>query len=110
MLKSKLLRAALATGLMILFGWSFSVVAAEVGVIAANPLRAVVQTLGPQFDRDTGHKLVASIVGSPAVKRTIDAGEVFDVAITSTPVIDDMVKDGNLFPIPVRLSFMPGWA
>ena len=81
---------------MIILGQSLVVAAADVRVIVANPLRAVFGELGPQFERDTGHKLTISVVGSPAVKRAIDAGNAFDVAVTSTSVIDEMVSEGKL--------------
>ena len=70
--------------------------AAEVKVIAANPLKAAVQQLGPEFERQTGHKLVTKFVTGPLVKEEIDAGAAFDLAIGPTPLIDGLVKDGKL--------------
>ncbi len=65
--------------------------AAEVKVIGATPMTAVIQELGAQFERETGHKLVTKFTSGPIVKQEIDAGETFDVAVSITPVIDDLV-------------------
>lgn len=73
-----------------------AVEAAEVKVIGATPMTAVVKELGVQFERQTGHTLVTKFVSGPVVGRDIGAGEAFDVAISITPVIDDLVKAGKL--------------
>lgn len=70
--------------------------AAEVKVIAATPMKAVVEELGQRFERETGHRLVTRVVSGPVVKRQIDAGEHFDAAISITPVIDALVKEGKI--------------
>lgn len=70
--------------------------AAEVKLIAATPVRAVIIELGSQFERDTGHRLVSKFVSGPVVKRDIDAGEPFDLAVSITPVIDDLTKEGKI--------------
>ena len=51
--------------------------AAELKLKVADPLTAVVKELSPQFERDTGHKLIVKITPGPVVKRDIDAGEPF---------------------------------
>ncbi len=81
---------------MILFALGPAAEAAEVKVIGANPMKAVVQELGAQFERDTGHKLITKFVSGPVVKREIDAGETFDLAISATPVIDALIKEGKI--------------
>ncbi len=50
--------AAASVGAMILSSHGSAAKAAEVKIIAAGPLTAVFNELGPQFERDTGHKLV----------------------------------------------------
>ena len=72
--------------------------AAEIRIIAATPMGAVVRHIGAEFERDTGHRLVMRFVAGPAVKRDIDSGQPFDVAISITPVIDALLKDGKLVP------------
>lgn len=70
--------------------------AAEIKLIGATPMRAVVKTIGAQFERETGHRLAAKFVSGPVVKREIDGGEPFDLAISITPAIDALVKEGKL--------------
>lgn len=69
---------------------------AEVQLIGAVPLTAVVEELGSQFERRTGHTIVSRFVSGPIVKREIDAGRTFDVALSITPVIDALVKEGKI--------------
>lgn len=70
--------------------------AAEIKVIAATPFASTLKELSARFERDTGHRLVTRFVSGPVVKREIDGGEVFDVALTITPVIDALIAEGKL--------------
>jgi molybdate transport system substrate-binding protein len=70
--------------------------AADVKLISADPMAGVVRELGPQFERDPRHKLITKFVSGPMVKREIDAGETFDVAISITPVIEALIEEGKL--------------
>ena len=88
--------ATASVGAMILLSQGVAVKAAEVKVIAGSPLRAVFEELGPQFERDTGHKLVTRFAATAIVKREIDAGETFDLAISAAAAIDDWIKDGKI--------------
>lgn len=81
---------------MILLTQALTAEAAEIRLIAAAPMTAVIKELAPQFERDTGHKLISKFVAGPVVKREIDAGETFDLAISITPVIDALIKEGKL--------------
>lgn len=69
---------------------------AELKLIVAAPMTGVIKDLQPQFERDTGHQISAKYVSGPVVKREIDAGGSFDVAISITPVIDALIKEGKL--------------
>ncbi len=60
--------------------------AAEIKVFATGASRSAYQTLAPQFERDTGHKLVTEFDLPPALVRKIDAGEPYDVIILSYDV------------------------
>jgi molybdate transport system substrate-binding protein len=95
-MKISSLPVAATTAAMLLSALGLATEAAEIRVIGANPMKTVVQALGAQFERDTGHKLVARFVSGPVVKREIDAGDAFDVAISSTPVIDALIKEGKI--------------
>lgn len=70
--------------------------AAEVKVVSSPPLRGVIQELGPQFERTTGHKLDIKIDAVADLKRQIDAGAAFDVAILTPRLIDALIRDGKI--------------
>ena len=88
--------AAAGVGAMVLLSHGPAAKAAEVKTIAAAVLTAVFRELGPQFERDTGHKLVTRFAATSVVKREIDAGETFDLTISSTSGIDDWIKEGKI--------------
>ena len=71
---------------------------AEIKVLAAYGIQAVVEDLGPKFERATGHKLAITFAtGGATVKRAQD-GEVADVVIAPKPGIDGLVKNGKVAP------------
>jgi molybdate transport system substrate-binding protein len=88
--------AAVNIGAIILLLYGFSVNAAEVKVMAGGPLAAVFKELGPQFERDTGHKIVARFSGTAVVKEEIDAGDAFDLVITNASAVDGWIKEGKI--------------
>ena len=89
--------ATAAFGLMNLFASIAVVNAAEIKVISIGGLRAVISELGLQFERTSGHKLVINLTASPElVKQRIEAGESFDVAMSSPGVIGDLIKGGKI--------------
>jgi molybdate transport system substrate-binding protein len=90
--------AAAILSVLILLAGSIAVEAAEVKVLCASAMRPVVKELGPQFERATGHQLMIQFDVVGALKRQIDGGEKFDVAISTTQLIDDMVKGGKIAP------------
>ncbi len=83
-------------GLMILLAVGVSAEAAELKVLSGNGARAAVSELGAQFERASGHKLAIRFEVNPAVKRKIEAGETFDVAVLNPPVLDDLIKQGKI--------------
>jgi molybdate transport system substrate-binding protein len=70
--------------------------AAEIKVFSTIGVRSVMQELGPQFEHAAGHKLVLSFDVANALKRRIDAGEDFDVAILTVPVMDELIKQSKI--------------
>jgi molybdate transport system substrate-binding protein len=87
----KLAVAIFATGL---FGGA--AVAAEVKVLAVNPVKEVVEAFTPAFEKATGHKVVATWTGGQDVRKRLAAGEVYDLVLTSAPDIDGFIKDGKV--------------
>ena len=72
------------------------VAAAEIKVVSVTPLKTTLDELGPQFELTTGHKLTIKYDVSAALKRQIEAGEPFDVALIVAPIIDDLLRQGKV--------------
>ena len=83
-------------GLTLLLAQTSLANADEIKVFSTIGVRSVVQELSPQFERATGHKLVLSFDVANALKRRIEAGESFDLAILTAPVMDDLIKQGKI--------------
>ena len=70
--------------------------AAELRVLSGNGAKAAVRELCTQFERATGNTIKLHFEVNADLKKKIEAGEVFDVAILNPPVIDALVKEGKL--------------
>ncbi|MEI9805679.1 MAG: substrate-binding domain-containing protein [Pseudolabrys sp.] len=68
--------------------------AADIKLLCIPGLKAALEALLPQFERDSGNKVVANYEIYPAQKQHIESGD-FDVAIFATPQIDDLNKQGR---------------
>jgi molybdate transport system substrate-binding protein len=88
--------AAAKIGCVLLLAQGVAAKAAEVTVLSAFPMRPVITEAGPEFERTTGHKLATKVDVVGVLKRQIEAGETFDVAILTSPIIDDLVKQGKI--------------
>jgi molybdate transport system substrate-binding protein len=70
--------------------------AAQIKVLSGNGARAAVAELGAQFERASGHKVTIEFAVNPQVKKRIDAGEAFDVAVLNPPFLDALIKEGKV--------------
>ncbi len=70
--------------------------AAEIKIFHPSALRSIVGTLGPQFQKETGHTLVATVDVPATLKKRIDAGEAFDVAVLDPNQIDELISSGKV--------------
>ena len=70
--------------------------AAEIKVLSGNGARAAVAELAEQFERASGHTVRVVFAVNPEVKRRIDGGEAFDVAVLNPPVLDALIKEGRV--------------
>src|SRR5215471_8483977 len=64
---------------------------AELRVLSSAAPRSVLNEMSPVFERMTGHKLVVEYAFSPDLKRRIEAGDPFDVAILPPDMADDLM-------------------
>ncbi len=81
-----------------LFAQSPAAQNAGLRVICSNGIKGAIGKLLPQFER-AFHRHVAIEYGASAVlKRTIEGGEAFDLAILTSAVIGELTKEGNIAP------------
>src|SRR5262245_20124377 len=70
--------------------------AAEITILCSNGFKAVIGELAPQFERATGHALRITYSVSAELKRRIEAGEPFDIAVLTDTALDDVIKQGRV--------------
>ena len=90
-------RKLLATAVLLVV-WAYPSLAhtAQITVLCSNGLRAVLSEVAPQFEQASGNQLVISYSVSAELKKRIEAGEPFDVAILTPPLIDQLIAQGTL--------------
>ena len=69
---------------------------AELKIFGSRVTKMIVEDIGPQFERATGHQLVVLTDVAAVMKRRIEAGEPFDVAVLVNFQTDDLIKKGKL--------------
>jgi len=69
---------------------------ANVKILTAGAMKAVVLELVPQFEKETGHKAVVDNDTAGGLAKRIEAGEAFDVAVITPGVINDLAKKGKI--------------
>jgi len=82
-----------AAGLSVVTGWAQ---AAELKVLSGNGAKAAVRELCAQFASKTGNKVSVHFEVNADLKKKIEAGEPFDVAVLNPPVLDALIKDGKI--------------
>jgi molybdate transport system substrate-binding protein len=70
--------------------------AAEVRVLSAGAMKEVVLTVVPEFEKQTGHKVSFANDTVGALRRRIEGGEGFDVAVLTPAAVDDLAKKGKI--------------
>jgi molybdate transport system substrate-binding protein len=89
------LRATLIIGLIAMSGVP-PVAAAELKVLLAGAYDQVFQAIVPNFETQTGNTVKSEKAPAGALKKRVESGEAFDVAIITPAVMEDLVKDGKL--------------
>ena len=69
---------------------------AELKIFGSRVTKMIVEDIGPQFERATGHRLVVLTDVAAVMKRRIEAGEPFDLAVLVNFQTDDLIKKGKL--------------
>jgi molybdate transport system substrate-binding protein len=84
-----------AAALVIALG-AQSAAAAEIKVLSAGAYKQVVVALQPEFEQQTGHKLVIDNDTVGALVRRIDGGEAFDVVVVSPAAVEDLTRKNKV--------------
>ena len=70
--------------------------AAELKIFGSRVTKVIVGELGPQFEKVTGYTPVVVSDVAAVMKRRIEAGEPFDLAVLVDFQINDLIKSGKL--------------
>jgi molybdate transport system substrate-binding protein len=65
-------------------------------VLCSNGIKAAVEELAPRFERESHTKIAITYDLAASLKRRIEAGDAFDVAILTPAAIDDLIKQGKI--------------
>lgn len=68
----------------------------QIRVICSNGIKGAMDKLVPQYERASGRHITIQYNASAVLKRTIEGGQAFDVAILTPAVIEDLIKDGKI--------------
>lgn len=85
---------AMLTGLGIAMVLAPDTQAAEIKVLTAGAFKQIVLGLVPDFERETGHKVTVANDTAGGLKKRIEGGEAFDVAVITPVVIDALAAKG----------------
>ena len=88
-----LILSAAAAGLCVIAATAAQ--AAEIRAFVTGAARGAYETLAPQFESASGHKLITTYDLPPALVRKIEAGEPYDVVIRSYDV-EGLITQGKL--------------
>jgi molybdate transport system substrate-binding protein len=69
---------------------------AEIRVLCSNAIKAAVEKLLPEAERTIGRHISIQFSASTVLRKAIDAGEPFDVAMLTPGIIDDLIKSGKI--------------
>jgi molybdate transport system substrate-binding protein len=70
--------------------------AAEIKILTAGAFKQVVLALVPEFERQTGNKVIVDNDTAGGLKKRIEGGEAFDVTVITPKVIDELVATGKI--------------
>jgi molybdate transport system substrate-binding protein len=85
-----------AFGLSVVCTTATAANAAEIKVFTARAIATVLDKVGPDFERETGHKLNVISGFGPVFVRQINAGEPFDILVSTPATMEGLFKDGKL--------------
>jgi len=79
-----------------LVAWAGSAAAAEIKMLASNAVKESYTRLVPEFEKSSGHHVTVVWGGTADIMKSVRAGEVQDIVITTRDSIDALTKEGKL--------------
>ena len=70
--------------------------ATEIKVLCSNGFKAVMEELASEFEQATKRKVAVTYGLAAALKRRIESGESFDLAVLTSVATDDLIKEGKI--------------
>lgn len=70
--------------------------AGEVKVLTAGAFKQVVMALVPDFEKQTGSKVLVDNDTAGGLQKRIEGGEAFDVAVITPAIVDDLTGKGKI--------------
>jgi molybdate transport system substrate-binding protein len=83
-------------GMLLLAAFSAAPDSPPLHVLASNGVKAVIDNLRPQAVRAVGRPLDIEYDTSSSIKKRIESGEAFEVAILTSDSIDDLAQAGKI--------------
>ena len=96
MIEARTASSAICFALALLCGDVGAARASEITLLSSTGVKTVLLELLPQFEKTTGNKVNVAIDASNLLKKEIDAGKSFDVAILTPGLISDLIKQGKI--------------
>src|SRR5262245_19349920 len=84
----RLLALTIGVGLLATLPQTTPAGADEIKIMAPRAIWTILNEAGPQFERETGHKLNVSVDLAAVVVRRVNSGESFDIAVAAPAQID----------------------
>jgi molybdate transport system substrate-binding protein len=91
-MRMKVLSAAI---LLMAAGAPRGAAAAEIKVLTAGAFKQVLLMLVPDFEKQTGHKVIVENDTVGALAKRIEGGEVFDLAVLTPAAVNDLSSKGK---------------
>src|SRR5687768_8852653 len=91
------IRAMAMAGVMFLFAPDFAN-AAEIKIFSTRAIATVLDKIGPEFERTTGHRLDVTTDIAIRMVRRIQAGQPFDLLVAAPGQIDGLINEGKIIP------------
>jgi len=72
--------------------------AAEINVMSSLAIKEAYLELVPQFEKESGHKVVTEWVGMVDIKKRLLAGEIVELVVGSAAAVDELIQARKLAP------------